>query len=73
MCQPDEVSELTLIKRVLVFLGVVNLFAIVGFVWFVWQNFNELNIGGIPLLLLIFFIGGIIFFIIDIIFRALKP
>ena len=72
MCQPDEVSESRVIWRVLIVLGVLNLIAIVGFVGYVVQNFDELNLEGIPLLVLIFFIGGIIFFIIDIIFRALK-
>jgi hypothetical protein len=72
MYQPDEVSESRVIWRVLVVLGVLNLIAIVGFVGYVVQNFNKLNLGGTSLLLLIFFIGGIIFFITDIIFRALR-
>ena len=68
----SEVSSATFIKRGLFILGILNLIAIVGFVGYVWQNIDELDIEIIPLILLIFIIGGMISVIIGIFFWAFK-
>ena len=72
MCNPDEVSDTRFIKRGLIILGILNLIAVMGFIWYVWENIDELTMDMLPLVLLVFIIGGMISVVVGIIFWALK-